>query len=69
MKAEPYQPKNKALNGSPFESSGSGDPSLSQGDRMAMTAEEAADERQRLDDAGQLSEEVAEYLDRIIARG
>jgi hypothetical protein len=63
------QPKNKALNGSPFECGGSGDPSLSQGDRMAMTAEEAADERQRLDDAGQLSEEMAEYLDRIIAGG
>ena len=60
---------NQALNGSPFECGGSGDPSLSQGDRMAMTAEEAADERQRLDDAGLLSEEMAEYLDRIIAMG
>ena len=69
MKAEPYQPKNKVISSSPFECGGSGDPNLSQGDRMAMTAEEAADERQRLDDAGQLSEEMAEYLDRIIAMG
>ena len=67
MKAEPYQPKNKVISSSPFECGGSGDPSLSQGDRMAMTAKEAKAMRQYLDDAGLLSEEMAEYLDRIIA--
>jgi hypothetical protein len=60
---------NQALSSSPFECGGSGDPSLSQGDRMAMTAKEAKAMRQHLDDAGQLSEEMAEYLDRIIAMG
>jgi hypothetical protein len=34
-----------------------------------MTAKEAKAMRQYLDDAGQLPEEMAEYLDRIIAMG
>lgn len=57
---------NQQINSSPFAGGGSGRPSLGLDDRKCATATEAARRRQYLDDAGQLPEAMAEYLDRII---
>jgi hypothetical protein len=60
-------PSNNQIDGSPFEGKGSGDPDLSLEDRAEAVRREAAQQRQYLDDAGQLPEKMAEYLDRIIS--
>jgi hypothetical protein len=59
---------NQAINSSPFEGSGSGDPRLNQGERKDAVADEANDRFDERLESGELSGDELEYWLRMTAR-